>query len=50
MIDAAMYDPDGMVPLAMEIEQDVATGIVKKMWAYIPCSKEFERELKHRDI
>lgn len=48
MVDAAMYDPEGTIPLAMEIESN-EDGTVKKMWACLQCSKEAEQELKHGD-
>jgi len=49
MVDAALYDPEGTVSLAMEIESN-DDGIVKRMWACLQCSKKAEQELKHGDI
>lgn len=62
MIDAALYDPEGTIPLVMEIESN-DDGIVKRKlaifkvekdargdcmiaWACLQCSGKAEQELK----
>ena len=49
MIDVAHYEPEGTIPLAMEIEYN-SDGTVRRMFACPQCSKDAERELKHGDI
>ena len=43
MVKAAFYDPEGMMPLVMEIDG-------AEMWACIRCSHEAMAELKRGDI
>lgn len=43
MVDVSCYDPEGTIPLAMEIDAD------GRMWACLLCSGKAEQELK-RDI
>lgn len=43
MVDAFMYDPEGTIPLVMEIEPD------GRYWACLPCSGKAEQELR-KDI
>jgi len=43
MVDAAMYDPEGVIPLATEVDIDDC------MWACLLCSAKAAEEIK-KDI